>query len=396
MMLMLALVYILFIFSIKFINIYLLVFFEITIIPTLAIEKCISRLLNRRYIVSAKEKIDKYKGNKIIITGSYGKTSTKTLFNQILNIYSTAIATPKSYNTLLGVASFINNESINSYNNIILEYGASKRNDIKELLNISKPDIAVVTEIGYMHMNSFKTINNVIEEKMSLIENSEIAILNYDNRYIREYKKKNKIILSYGFDYGDFNAKNVVVGAFDFYYKNKFIHHFDTKLVGKHQILNLLAVLSYIYFLGYDLNVLQRALMLIKVEDKRLELKKYNNRIVLDDSFNSNYIGFKRALDVIRNYGCKRFLITPGIVELGKYEEEIYSKLSKHIIKNIDVVILVGRNMLKYLKNKGVDVYVESSFKNAYQRYLLLSKDKASVVLIENDLPDIYIKRGIL
>ena len=52
--------------------------------------------------------------------------------------------------------------------------------------------------------------------------------------------------------------------------------------------------------------------------------------------------------------------------------------------------------MLKYLKNKGIDVYIEYSFKSAYKKYLELSKNDMSVLLIENDLPDIYIKRGIL
>lgn len=395
-LLIIAIMYFSLIYCLDSVRIYLFIVSEFSIIPILFIDKIISKLINRKYIVLAKNKIEKYNGKKIIITGSYGKTSTKLLFNQVMNIFTTSIATPKSYNTPLGVASFINDEAIDVYENVVLEYGASKVNDIKELLNIARPDVAVVTEIGFMHMNSFKDINNVVNEKMSLINDCEIAILNYDNKYIREYKKNNPIILSYGFEYGDFNAKNVVDGSFDFYYKDKFIHHFDTFLIGKHQILNLLAPLSYAYYLGYDFSYIAKSLKFVKVDNKRLELKKYKNRIILDDSFNSNYIGFTKALDVLGACKCKRFVITPGLVELGNYNEYIHSILGNYISKNADAVILVGRQMYKYLINKGIDVYTDRSFKRAYKRYLKLSKNNMSALLIENDLPDIYIKRGII
>lgn len=393
-----SIMYILLVSTIKHINAYLLLFIEFSIIPLFSLERVISNLINNKYINSARSKIESYSGKKIIITGSYGKTSTKSLMSQVLAMYKSTIAPPKSYNTPLGLSSFINANVISAYDNLILEFGASKVNDISSLLKIAKPDVAIVTEIGYMHMNSFKTIENVIKEKMKLIEEAEIAILNYDNEYIRSYPKNNKVILSYGFYHGDYNARNVNAGSFDLFYKNEFIFHLNTNLVGKHQLLNFLAVVAYIHYLKYDLSILTKGIKLIKLEEKRLELKRIGNRTILDDSFNSNLVGFKSALNYLKAFNGKRILITPGIVELGKYKNMINEELSLYIAGCSDIVILVGKkeidNLYNCLKKFNVEMYRVATFIDGYELYLKLAKMyESSTVLIENDLPDLYKRR---
>lgn len=398
-LLIIAILYMIGLMLIPYANAYLLLLIEFSIIPILYLENLLSKLINRKYIKMAKEKINNYKGVKVIITGSYGKTSTKVLMNQVLNIYYNSIQTPKSYNTPLGVSKFINDEHIDLYRYLVLEYGASKKNDIAELLEIARPDVAVVTEIGLMHMNGFKSIENVIEEKMSLAKHSSVAILNYDNEYIRNYKLDHNCILSYGLTYGDYNARNIDGGSFDFYYRNEFIIRLETHLTGKHQILNLLACLSYAHYKGFDLNRLSKAVKLFKVEKNRLELKKYGNRYVLDDSFNSNLKGFVEALRVLGEFDCRRILITPGIVDLGKYQNEVYDELAIHMVKNSDVIILVGyrecKSLYYKLKDYNLEVYIVRNFIEGYSLYSsIIKKLKASALLIENDLPDIY-KRGL-
>lgn len=384
---------------IPYIGGYLLIFIEFACILLFYPEQILSGGLNKKYITSAKKKLKDYPGQKIIITGSYGKTSTKLLFQQVLNVYSQAAATPKSYNTPLGISKFINAECIELYPYLVLEYGASGVGDIRELCRIAQPDVGVVCEIGFMHMNGFKTIQNVIEEKMSLVSDCRVAVLNYDNEYIRRYPVKNEIILSYGLRYGDYNARNIDKGSFDFYYKNQFIIHFSTSLVGRHQILNLLAALSYAHYQGFDLKKLSRAIRLFHVESNRLELKKIGNRIILDDSFNSNLKGFTEALKELGAYSCERILITPGIVELGSYQKVVYQELIQHIAGNTDIVILVGyrqcRLLYEMLKGYNLEVFIVDSFREGYALYTAIVRNlDLSALLIENDLPDLY-KRGL-
>lgn len=384
---------------IPYVNAYLLCFIEFACLPALYVEQAISKYKNDKYVLYAKEKMKAYKGKTISITGSFGKTSTKKLFEQVLSCYYSSISTPKSYNTPLGISKFINDTFINSYTYILLEYGASKPKDIEELCGIVQPEIGVVCEIGFMHMDGFQTIENVIKEKMSLLKNCDIAIVNYDNSYIRSYPLENPVILSYGFEYGDYQAINISESSFDFMYKGKFIEHFDTNLVGRHQLLNLLAGLSYIHYLGLDMKKLKNVVHIFKLEESRMEVKTYGNRIVIDDSFNSNSKGFIQGLNELGRYSCKKILITPGIVELGEYRDSIYDSLVEDIIANTDVIILVGyqecRLLYDKIKNYSVEVYITRTFKEAYSLYLCIAKSvNQSVVLIENDLPDIY-KRGL-
>ena len=376
---------------------YLLIISEFLLIPLFILEGLLSKLLNRKYIKKALEKHKLYNGINIAITGSYGKTSTKNLFKEILNLNYKALATPKSFNTELGVASFINDNIIDVYDYLILEFGAAKRKDISKLSNLFKPNIAVVTEVGYMHMDGFKTIENVLSEKMQIVKDTDIVILNYQNELIRNYSVNNPIILSYGFNYGDYRALNINNGKFDFYYKDEFIHHFDTAFIAKHQILNLLAVLAYSHYIGIDFVKIAGLLKAIKLTEKRLEIREIGNRVILDDSFNSNFNGFKNALKVLKKYDKKRILITPGIVELGKYECEIYSVLARHIAYSCDLVILVGNrevnNLYRVLKLYDIKIFRAATFKKAYSMYSKISNNSA--LLIENDLPDLY-RRGLL
>lgn len=392
-------VYLTAIFFISYANSYLYIGIEFSCIPVLYLDTALSKLLNRRYIKAARRKIKGYTGTKVIITGSYGKTSTKLLFRQVLDVYTESAATPKSFNTPLGVSKFINGTCIDAYSHLILEYGASKPGDIAELCGIASADVGVVCEIGLMHMNGFKTVERVIAEKMRLVRDCRIAVLNYDNPYIRNFGCTNEVILSYGFTYGDYTARNAENGSFDFYYRDKFLAHFDTALTGRHQILNLLAPLSYAHYMQYDLSKLVKAIRLFHVEKNRLELKRFGNRIILDDSFNSNVKGFTEALRELGSFSCRRILLTPGIVELGKYQKEVYEELAVHIAANADAVILVGyrecRQLYEILRPYQTELYMVRDFKEGYALYSSMVRGLAlSALLIENDLPDLY-RRGL-
>lgn len=387
---------------IPYINEYLFLLIEFSIIPFLFLDKVINKILNYPNIKKAKIKLEAYQGKRIIITGSYGKTSTKVLFNQILSNFYNVTKTPKSYNTELGITKFINETNIHLYDYLILEYGASKVKDIDKLLRLSIPNVAVITDIGLMHLSTFKTIDNIIDEKMKLALSSSIVILNYDNQYIRNYKLvNNPKVLSYGFDYGDYQARNLIDNSFDLYYKDIFIEHFDINLSGKHHISNLLAVLAYCHYIKLDLKVISRIANNLEIEKNRLDIKRIGNKTIIDDSFNSNLKGFKEALSVLRVSKDKRILITPGIVELSSYKSIVNQELAVDIKVSCDIVILVGYDETKDLYNKlkeySLEIYLVKDFFEGYSLYKSISSYYIkTTLLIENDLPDLYRRRLLL
>lgn len=382
---------------IPYIGVYGLLLLEFSVLPVLALERGISYLINRRYIKKAMKKMKGYRGQVIAITGSFGKTSTKLLFQQALSLFYSCNATEKSYNTELGISLFINKiPNLNAYDYLIFEFGASHKNDIARLKKIAPPDIAVVTGIGLMHVETFRSLDRIIEEKMSLIYGCKLAILNYDCEYIRHYPIPSTVkVLSYGLEHGDMRLKMVTSNTVELYYKNDYIDTVTHQLIGTHQNLNLLAVLSLCKELNCNSAILKRGIYSFHGVKNRLELKKINNHYVLDDSFNSNYKGFIDALNILKEHDGKKILMTPGMVELGKYKKELFASLVDYIVASSDIVILIGyaqtRSLYFRLKEYAKEVYMVRNFMEGYALYLaIIKKELNSMLLIENDVPDLY------
>ena len=129
-------------------------------------------------------------------------------------------------------------------------------------------------------------------------------------------------------------------------------------------------------------------------EKNRLEIKGNNKHIILDDSYNSNILGFKEALKK-NSINGRRILITPGIVELGIYNKKINKELALYIAGYIDDAIIVANKRLYLeLKKYQINVYNVISFKEGYKLYKkIMSNYEKTSLLIENDLPDIYRRR---
>ncbi|MCI6443946.1 MAG: Mur ligase family protein, partial [Clostridia bacterium] len=121
-------------------------------------------------IRKCKKKLEKYPELiRIGITGSYGKTTVKNILAEMLSAKYKVVKTPLSYNTPLGIC--IAAKNITRETEIfIAEMGARKRGDIKELCDIVKPDVGVITGICGQHLETFKTLENVKKAKNELIE----------------------------------------------------------------------------------------------------------------------------------------------------------------------------------------------------------------------------------
>lgn len=377
----------------KFLILFYLVFELLILIPVL-LNKPIDYLINKKYLNLSTKKFNNFNNYKIGITGSYGKTSTKNIINDLLQNVLVGSCSYKSYNTLLGISKYINDILLEGHEYVLLEYGASKKGDIKELTKYFNPNIVCVTEIGYMHLNTFKTIENIVLEKMSILDNCDVAILNYEQILIREYKTDKKVI-SYGFNYGDYQAKNIDIQIgntkFDLFYKENFISTINTKLVGKHQILNLLCAICVLHYLDIDLNSMLENIGNLENTENRLVFKKFKKYQIIDDSYNANVVGSINALEILSKVDTNKIIITPGYVENDKVEEELYMQFAKKIIEVDPFVILVGNKQTKLLQellDNNVSYIVVKSFKQAMN--YVNSLEEYSTILIENDLPDNY------
>lgn len=355
------------------------------------------RLNNRRHVKKTKKELA---GNdclvKIAITGSFGKTTVKNvLFSMMSEKYET-VKTEKNFNTPLGIAKSAKNISAET-RAFIAEMGARRRGDIKILCDVVRPQYAIITGVTGQHLETFKTLDNVYAEKFSVlnyIPEDGFCIVN--RRGIeREIDLPNNAFFVGGtgdFAYADEIKINSNGSNFCLYLDGK-KYAAETRLLGRHNVDDIVLAAAMAKKLGVDERDIIRAIKNLKPVPHRLELIRNGRISIIDDTYNGNPVGAKRALEVLREFDGRRVVVTPGLVELGKREKEENEILGKEIANVANLALIIGRNG-EYI-GKGL---IENGFpeENALffkklsdaERFFpdLFSANDA--VLFLNDLPD--------
>ena len=395
-------------------NIYLIILLNIITIFTYlfillinVINSPVEKAIQLKYYNMAKRKLESNENLKIIgITGSYGKTSTKYILGSILSQKYNTLITPESYNTTMGVVRTINEKLDNTHQIFVCEMGAKNIGDIKEICNLVKPQYGILTAIGPQHLETFKTIENVKRTKMELIESlpqEGKSFVNFEDENIKQINFDNNNIKFGISNMCDYYATDIDINEsgsnFNIHLKNNKVISVKTKLLGIHNIINIVGAVAVCYELGLKEEEIITGIRFLKPVTHRLELKRNaNGAIIIDDAYNSNVKGAKMALDVLKNFeGRKKILITPGIVDLGE-KIEIYNKeLGRQAAKACDYIILVGKKQAKPIldgileeKYNENNVYVATDLNDAINKMNNVI-DENAVVLFENDLPDNYL-----
>ena len=380
------------------------------IIVTVAnfLNKPIEKYVYHYYKSKAMKKMKSMNIPVVGITGSYGKTSSKNVLWDILNTRLTPFKTPSNFNTPYGLIRSINNY-LDKFNDIfIAEMGAFKKGEIKTTCKLMKPKYGILTIIGQAHLESFGSQENIQKGKFELIESlpsDGIGVLNADDPLQKSYKLKNNCrIIWIGIDQdADVKASNIKLShkgtSFDVTFKDGRKVSFETKLLGRHNIYNILAGIALGEALGLNDDELKRGVASIAVIEHRLELKKMGDINIIDDAYNSNPVGSKMALDVLNLMPGMKIVVTPGMIELGEKQYELNAKFGEYIADVADYVILVGEEQTKPildgLKKKNYNdknIYVLNNVVDAFPLMNKL-KNGETYVLLENDLPDLFNER---
>ena len=369
----------------------------------------IERAIYHYYKHKAQTKLKSMSNLKIIgITGSYGKTSSKNILSDILNIKYNALPTPRNLNTYNGLIMTVNN-NLTKFNDIfIAEMGAYVKGEIKGLCKLVKPQYGILTRLGTAHLESFGSEQNIIDGKFELIESlpkNGFAVLNGDDPKQVNYKLKNKVkVIWIGIDNPDVDVRATNIKCsnkgteFDVVFTNdEKKYHFETRLLGDHNVYNILAGLAFGHEFDISVSDLQQAVKGVRPVEHRLELKKLSNFYQIDDAYNSNQVGAHNAVKVLGMMPGVKVVVTPGMIELGDKEAEYNKKFGEQIAEVADYAVLIGANRTKPIKegllSKGFDkekIVVFNDVRDAYPFIGELAKKNEVYALFENDLPDTY------
>ena len=342
------------------------------------------------------------------ITGSYGKTSTKHFLHRILSEKYNVLMTPGSYNTTMGVVLTIRQKLKPTHQVFIVEMGAKKLGDIKEICDLVHPTIGILTSVGEAHLETFKSLENVKKTKFELIDalpSGGLGVLNSDYDPIKNNISPFQSAIEHyaSTDIGVANYMETVQystsgSTFTIVLNQNQKIDLETKLLGVHNLSNMLASIIVAKHLGIDNDSIRYAVSKIRPVEHRLEIK--NNRsgvTVIDDAFNSNPVGAKMALDVLKAIdGKRKIIITPGMIELGTKQYDYNKIFGTQMADTCDYVILVGKAITKPIFDgllavgyNEKNIFVAHNLNDA-TRHLNGMMRQGDVLLYENDLPDTY------
>lgn len=367
----------------------------------------IENRIHRHFIRQAQKKLAGMPDLKIIaITGSYGKTSTKFMIRDLLEERISVCSTPGSYNTPMGICKVINNNLEAHHQVLVLEMGARYEGNIDELCDIARPDIAVITNVGVAHLETFGSQEAIARTKSTLVKRLRAggtAVLNADDPLVMQMAelRDDISIVTVGLQNGSITADDIFYnheGTRFTISQNGTTQEFNTRLLGAHNVQNMLLAVGVAQLFNIRLKTMALAASRIEPVEHRLELKKQGDLYVIDDAFNSNPVGAKNAVEILAGFDTgRRIIVTPGMIELGELEEEKNREFGSVIGRaDLDLVILVGEQQTKPirkgLQDVGFDFDKVRVVSSLYRANDIIREyaTAGDVVLYENDLPDTY------
>ncbi len=368
----------------------------------------VEKLVGKYFENKAKNKLASMNTMDVIgVTGSYGKTSTKNILHDILSVKYNVFKTPANYNTPFGLMITIN-EHLDKYNDyFIAEMGACKKGEIKELCDLVCPKYGILTKVGLAHLETFGSEEAIQHTKFELIESlpsDGVGILNGDDPKQLNYKIKNDCeIIWIGIDNKkvDCYAKDLVLTHKGTKFTAVFPkedkeYEFETKLLGKNNIYNILGGIALGHKLKISIKDLQKAVKRVAPIEHRLSMTKYFDINIIDDAYNSNPDGCKMALEVLNMMPGKHIIVTPGMIEVGAKEYEVNKEFGRQIAANTDEVILIGEEKTKPIHEGLIEmnypkerIHILNDVMDAFPLMMKL-KENETYVLLENDLPDSF------
>lgn len=293
------------------------------------------------------------------ITGSVGKTTTKDFVAGVLAAKYNVHKNIGNFNNEIGLPlTLFNLETEDKIS--VLEMGMSSYGEILNLVNIVRPNIAVITNIGLSHIEHFGSKENVMKAKMEVATNlkeNHYLLLNGDDDHLKnvDTKDKNYNIIFYGLgDNNDFYARNIKdLGekgcSFDLDIDGRLVQ-FKIKQPGLHNIYNALVAI----WIGIKYNMtaeeIQAGLGSFELSQMRLEIINSGNIKIINDAYNASPDSMKAALDVLENIEASRKIAVLGnMFEMGSFAEEGHRDVGRHLAnKQIDLLVTVGE-MAKWI-----------------------------------------------
>jgi UDP-N-acetylmuramoyl-tripeptide--D-alanyl-D-alanine ligase len=276
----------------------------------------------------------KWGGRVVGVTGSAGKTTTKDAIAHLLAAELPVGKSIGNFNNHVGVPLSLLRLPDESRVGVI-EMGMNHAGEIHDLAAIAKPDVGVVTNVGYAHVEAFESIEGVALAKRELIEaldpEAGVAVLNADDSRVLAFRGVHAgPTITFGFSEGaDVRASEMAFsdGGTQFRVDNTDFH---TTLAGRHGVLNLLAAMAVARAFDIPPERLRDAVATFAIGKMRGERVEQNGLVIWNDCYNSNPEAVGAMLELLRSTPAPRHIAVLGeMLELGRAAEMLHRRVGR-------------------------------------------------------------------
>ena len=362
----------------------------------------LEKRLSGKYVRRAAAALRRVSPTVVGITGSYGKTSTKQYVRHLAEGDRRVVASPASFNNRLGLARAVNDHLTPDAEVFVAEMGTYGPGEIAEMCGWIPPRIAVITAIGPVHLQRFRTVERIVAAKSEIAQPAEVVVLNVDHPQLAELADR----LQAEPDGPEVRRCGTGEGAADVRVRTEG-ERLTLEVAGEAAgeaaaglfAANLACAASVALELGVPVErVAERAANLRGVEHRQSVRRSEAGFEIIDDTFNSNPDGAARALKLLAGLGDatgRKVVVTPGMVELGPRQFGENQHLGATAGQTADFLVIVGHANRQALRSgaeegKGKAQVILVPNREQAVAWVRAHLGPGDAVLYENDLPDHY------
>lgn len=297
----------------------------------------------------------------VAITGSVGKTSTKEVIATVMQKKFNVCKTQGNQNNRIGLPMTV--MSLKDHDALVIEMGMNHLGELRELTQIAKPTLCVISNIGTAHIGLLGSRENILKAKLEMLEGMEKGkvIINNDNDMLHKWKLEDKTYekITFGIeeqcDYQAQNTKSTKDGNEFTVEINSKEYKFTTKMSGEPFILNALSAISVGMQYGIPVEDMQKAIAETDNGKNRMDIETANDITLIKDYYNASLESMKLGLEYLAKFEKgKKIAVLGDIKEAGEFSKGLHENVGNEVVKNkTDILITVG-NEAKYIAESAI------------------------------------------
>jgi UDP-N-acetylmuramoyl-tripeptide--D-alanyl-D-alanine ligase len=350
----------------------------------------------------AKSYRKRYSPTVIAITGSVGKTTTKEMTALALSASKSVFKTEGNQNNEIGVPKALLGLNY-THNAAVIELGMNHAGEISRLSHTVRPDICVITNVGYNHIEFFNSQEDILKAKLEILDGASKQaplLINGSDKLLMSAKERlgrSRKVFTFGISDDnefDYNAADLLPSplrtGFRVMKDGKIISEVEIFIPGHHNIYNALAAVAAADLAGVDPAVAGQMLGCYQPLPMRSRVEKRGHNTIIVDCYNASPSSMEASLKMLAQMpvkaGARRIAVLGDMLETGEHAKELHEKVGEMVVENgIDLLVCYG-NDSKYIAQKADELGMHSGYsadRNVVKNFLKFKLKPDDVILFK-------------